>query len=246
MRLLLIFLKEPVQGQVKARLAADVGEDDATRYYKALVEILLRQLQGLNQTRIRFCYAPDDADDAIRFWILPLMKATRGTTEDVFLAPSTPTTTEKTQEIDFHAQGDGDLGARLNRAFERGFADGFQEIAVIGTDCPECGSRWINGAFARLSASLDRHGVVGPCPDRGYYLLALKSHTPEMFIDIPWSSCDILQATLAAAKSSQLMIDQLPPLSDVHHLDDWYRVMASPLGAALKKALGDTKDIKDT
>ena len=239
MRLLLIFLKEPVPGQVKPRLASDIGQEEATRYYKALVEVLLRQLHGLNQTRIRFCYAPDDADDAVRFWLLPLMNATRGTTEDVFLAPSTPTTTENTQEIDFHAQGAGDLGTRLNRAFERGFADGFQEIAVIGTDCPDCGARWINGAFARLSASQDRHGVVGPCPDRGYYLLALKSHTPEMFADIPWSSCNILPATLEAAASSQLRIDQLPPLSDIHHIDDWNRIMASPLGAALKKALGE-------
>ena len=242
MRLLLIFLKEPVPGRVKARLAADVGDDDATRYYKALVEVLLRQLHGLKQTRIRFCYAPHDADDAIRFWLLPLMNATGGTTEDVFLVPPSPTTTQNTQEIDFHAQGDGDLGARINRAFERGFADGFQEVAVIGTNCPDCGARWINGAFARLSASKDRHGVIGPCPERGYYLLALKSHTPEMFADIPWDSSDILPATLAAAKSSQLMIDQLPPLSDIHHLDDWHRAMASPLGAALKKALDGTSN----
>jgi len=248
MRLLLIFLKEPIPGQVKTRLASDVGQEKAARYYKALVEVLLRQLHGLNNTRIRFCYAPDDADDAIRFWLLPLMSATHGepdtdhTTNSIFLAPTGPASTENTQEIDFHAQGDGDLGYRINRAFAQGFNDGFREIAVIGTDCPDCGARWINSAFARLSGNNNRHGVIGPCPDGGYYLLALKSHTPELFSDIPWSSSKVLSATLTAAENAKLFMDQLPPLSDIDHIDDWHRIMESPLGAALKKALGEKKD----
>ncbi len=242
MRLLLIFLKEPIPGQVKTRLASDVGQENAARYYKALVEVLLRQLHGLNNTRIRFCYAPDDADDAIRFWLLPLMNATQSSIDSpntLFLAPSGPAATKNTQEIDFHAQGDGDLGDRINRAFAQGFDDGFREIAVIGTDCPDCGARWINSAFARLSGNKQPDGVIGPCPEGGYYLLALKSYTPELFSDIPWSSREVLSATLTAAENTQLLMDQLPPLSDIDHIGDWHRIMESPLGAALKKALGE-------
>jgi len=138
MRLLLVFLKEPAPGKVKTRLAADVGEETATRYYRALVEVLLKQLRGLQNTRIRFCYAPDDAHDAIRFWLLPEMNASskdsnsnsQNSTESapLFLAPTTPNSTAATQEIDFHPQGDGNLGDRMSRAFTQGFEEGFQEI----------------------------------------------------------------------------------------------------------------------
>jgi len=243
MRLLLVFLKEPAPGKVKTRLAADVGEETATRYYRALVEVLLKQLRGLQKTRIRFCYAPDDAHDAIRFWLLPEMNASSKSKNDnsvpLFHAPATQTSTTATQEIDFHPQGDGNLGDRMSRAFTRGFEEGFQEIAVIGTDCPECGSRWINAAFARMHTKPNNHGVIGPCPDGGYYLLGLQSPAPSLFNDIPWSQSDVLAATLTAAKNSQLSLEQLPPLNDIDHLDDWLRLMDSPLGAAIKKSLGE-------
>lgn len=245
MRLLLIFLNEPIPGQVKTELASAVGHNEATRYYKALVEVLLKQLHGLNQTRIRFCYAPNDADDAIRFWLLPLMNATAGTGQNnnsgIFLAPISPAATKNSQEVDFHAQGEGDLGERLNRAFSQGFADGYQEIAVIGTDCPDCGARWINSAFARLSGSTQRDAVIGPSASGAYYILALKSHTPEIFANIPWSSSAAFTTTLKAAESAKLTMESLPPLPDVHDIDDWHSVMKSPLGAALKKSLGDSE-----
>ena len=143
MRLLMVFLKEPIPGKVKTRLASTVGAEEAARRYKALVEVLLRQLQGLENCRIRFCYAPDDADDAIRFWLLPLMNASSGESENVYLAP-TALGEKYRQEIDFRPQGQGDLGERMQRAFAEGFTDGYEQIAVIGTDCPDCGARWIN------------------------------------------------------------------------------------------------------
>ena len=242
MRLLMVFLKEPIPGKVKTRLASDVGDENATRYYKALVEVLLRQLQGLNNCRIRFCYAPDDAGDAIRFWILPEMRATSGPTQEIYLAPASHLVDDPSQEIDFHQQGEGDLGDRLARAFTQGFDDGFQEVCVIGSDCPECGSRWINAAFSRLSADKPRQVVIGPSQDGGYYLLALESPAPGLFEKIPWSDSQVLDATLAVAATEELNVELLPPLSDVDHLPDWQRVLKSPLGAALKKALGEPLD----
>lgn len=239
MRLLLVFLKEPIPGQVKTRLAADVGYSEAARFYKAMVEVILLQLHGLNNTRIRFCYAPDDAGDAVRFWLLPQMNATAGATDNLFLAPSSPIENQPHQEVEFRAQGEGDLGTRLDRAFAQAFDDGYHEVAVIGTDCPDCGSRWINAAFARLSSSQDRHGVIGPCPDGGYYLLGLKSHESSLFFNIPWSGEQVLISTQSAAQKAGLHIEELPPLSDIDEHDDWQRLLNSSLGPAIKKALGE-------
>jgi len=242
MRLLMVFLKEPIPGRVKTRLASDVGDENATRYYKALVEVLLRQLQGLNNCRIRFCYAPDDAGDAIRFWILPEMRAASGPSDELYLAPTSHLIDDLSQEIDFHPQGEGDLGDRMTRAFTQGFDEGFQEVCVIGSDCPECGSRWINAAFSRLSANKPRQVVIGPSQDGGYYLLALESPAPSLFEKIPWSDSKVLSATLSAASTEKLRVELLPELSDVDHLGDWERVLKTPLGAALKKALGEPLD----
>lgn len=239
MRLLLVFLKEPIPGKVKTRLAADVGDEDASRYYKALVEVLLRQLQGLEGCRIRFCYTPDDAEDAIRFWILPAMQATSAATEGLYLAPYSQTMAEPAQEVDFRPQGSGDLGQRLDRAFNSAFEDGFSEIAVIGTDCPECGARWINTAFSRLRSDSNRDMVIGPSTDGGYYFLGLKSPAPTLFENIPWSDTSVFELTTKAAKTAGLNIETLPELSDVDHIQDWNQILASPLGAALKKALGE-------
>ncbi len=241
MRLLLVFLKEPIPGQVKTRLAADVGADDAARYHKALVEVLLRQLQGLSNCRIRFCYTPDDAEDAIRFWLLPEMRAASGPSENLYLAPSSHATVELTQEVDFRAQGHGDPGNRLERAFAQGFADGFSEIAAIGTAYPDCGARWINAAFARLTTHPPSHAVIGPGMDGDYYLLALKSPAPQLFRHIPWRQGAVLEATLSAAHSGhdRMTTELLPELPGVRRLRDWQRAKESPLGAALKKALGE-------
>jgi glycosyltransferase A (GT-A) superfamily protein (DUF2064 family) len=239
MRLLLVFLKEPIPGEVKTRLAADVGEDEAARYYKAMVEVLLKQLRGLQDCQIRFCYAPDDAEDAIRFWLLPEMGVTSGDCKGVYLTPIHSNKQNGHQKIDFRAQGGGHLGDRLNRAFEEGFADGYESIAVIGTDCPSCGARWINTAFARLESDACRDGIIGPSNDGGYYLLALKSPASFLFRDIPWSDSQVLEATLAAAEKNNLILAQLPPLADVDDLNGWHALLDSPLGASVRKALGE-------
>lgn len=239
MRLLLVFVNEPVPGMVLGHFAMDLGKQKAAQYYKAMVEVLLRQLQGLENCRIRFCYAPDDADEAVRFWILSCMRATSGPEENIFLAPLSHSDAALCQEVDFRPQGDGDLGDRIERAFADGFAEGYEEIAVIGSNCLECGARWINAAFSRLESDMARDAVIGPTSNGSYYLLALKSHAPELFEDIPWMSENVLSTTLSAARRSGLYVESLPRLSEVIEPSDWTTLLKSPLGAALKKALGD-------
>ena len=239
MRLLLVFLNEPIPGMVNTRLAQDVGKDEASRYYQAMVEVLLRQLQGLQDCRIRFCYTPDDAGEAIRFWLLPAMRATAGPEDTVFLAPHSQTDYALSQEVDFRPQGDGDFGARIERAFSEGFDEGYDEIAIIGPNCLECGARWINAAFSRLHDQSSRDAVIGPSTQGNYYLLILKSNAPELFDHIPWRGEDVSSATLAAARRAGLYVESLPRLDEIIDLRDWQSALASPLGAALKKALGE-------
>ena len=235
MRLLLVLLDEPVPGRVLPELARDIGDNDAHEYYKALIEVMLRQLQGLEKCRIRFCYAPADADEAIRFWILSTMNARPGPAEDLYLAPSTPSIE---QEIDFRPQGTGERIEIIKQAFTDGFAEGYQEIALVKPTCIECGARWINAAFARLRAESSRDALVGPTDKDSYYLLAQRFGATELFANIPSANESELRSLELAAQRAGITIERLPQLSETETLKDWQRLAASPLGPALKKALG--------
>jgi hypothetical protein len=220
MRLLLVFLKEPIPGQVKTRLATEVGNDKAASIYRAMVRILLQQLGGLDDCRLRFCYAPDDAHEAIKFWILPEIMESK----DILLDP---------EEIDFRAQGEGDLGQRLTGAMRCAFEEGFQKVAVIGSDCIEISSRWVHAAFAQLSPRHD--AVIGPTPDGGYHLLATKRFLPALFEGIPWSSPSTYEVTMERAAEHEIATYALPPLADIDYLPDYEAALVGPLGRRLEK-----------
>ena len=239
MRLLLVFLKEPIPGKVKPRLAAELGEEKATLCYQSLVSVLLKQLQGLENTRIRFCYTPDDASDAVRFWILPTINATSTQDPNLFLCPKTPLEKEFTQEVDFRPQGEGTQSERMLRAFTEGFNDGFEHIVAIDADCPYCGSRWINAAIARFAHSPDIHGAIGPSPRGGCYLLGLQTHAPSLFGDFSWDDSNACKKIMQATSQSNIHLMTLPPLNKINTINDWNELLESPLGPAIKKELPD-------
>lgn len=219
-RLLLVFVKEPLPGLVKTRLAEGFGADTAVAIYRAMVRLLLRQLSGLQECHVRFCYAPDDADEAVRFWLLP--EIIDSAEIDLPL-----------DHLDFHPQGEGDLGHRLARATNQAFSEGFEKVAVIGSDCIQLSSRWVHAALVQLN---DRHdAVIGPSPDGGYHLLATKRYHPALFEDIPWSSPRTYQATLQRAEEQQLRPYALPPLPDIDTPDDYEQALSGPLGKRLRQ-----------
>lgn len=119
--ILLIFIKNPRLGYVKTRLARTVGDAEALRIYRILLE-KTRQA-ALEATAIRRLYYSEavERDDA---W------------SDVFF--------EK------YVQRDGDLGDRMRHAFADSFAAGAARAIIIGSDCPDLDGALIGQAFAAL------------------------------------------------------------------------------------------------
>ncbi len=122
---LLVFLKAPRPGTVKTRLAATLGEAQATAAYGRLVEAVLGHISELSAVELR--YTPDTAASEISPWRRPTW----------LLAP----------------QGGGDLGQRLARAFSEQFAGGARKVVIIGSDCPELTAPDIRAAWAALDHS---------------------------------------------------------------------------------------------
>ncbi|MBN8680047.1 MAG: TIGR04282 family arsenosugar biosynthesis glycosyltransferase [Chitinophagales bacterium] len=120
-RILLIFIRNPIPGTVKTRLASTVGNEEALRIYHFLLE-KTRQA-ALDCQAERWLYYSHFADEA----------------------DSWPN-----EAFHKKVQSPGDLGARMASAFEQAFEAGANRALIIGSDCPELDGALLNSAFDAL------------------------------------------------------------------------------------------------
>jgi rSAM/selenodomain-associated transferase 1 len=198
-RTLVVLVKEPRPGTVKTRLIPALGAEGAASVYRALVEGVLRAtLPEPGDYERLVFYDPPEAGEAMRAW-LPGGRLRR--------------------------QSEGDLGARMNDAFARTFARGARAVAVVGSDVPELSREDVLAAFEALVRA---DVVLGPAPDGGYYLIALRAAQPALFSGVEWSTPAVLEQTLERARRAGLSVEQLPAHRDLDTLEDlkvaWPRV----------------------
>ena len=187
---LIIFLKAPRPGTVKTRLAQTAGAEKACAIYREMVGTVLDRLRPIRDAQL--CFAPDEAGPEIAPWLR----------EDWTARP----------------QGGGDLGARLQRAFESAFASGAERVVIVGSDCPAVKAADIRTAWKELKS---HDLVVGPAVDGGYWLIGLRAPQPELFREIAWSSEQVLGQTLQRARTLGLRIQLLRILTDIDTEEDW-------------------------
>jgi rSAM/selenodomain-associated transferase 2/rSAM/selenodomain-associated transferase 1 len=192
--ILLVFAKDPVPGQVKTRLAAEVGPDEAARIYRSLGRRVVDQVREGPYRTVVF-YDPPEAGAAVEEWL-----GGRG--------------------LELRPQAPGDLGDRLESAFRWAFREA-ERVVVVGTDAPDVDSEQAEAALHALEAA---DLVLGPALDGGYYLLGLRRPAPELFQGIPWSTPEVLGATRARARELGLTEMLLPALRDVDTLEDLMRL----------------------
>ena len=77
---------------------------------------------------------------------------------------------------------------------------------------PDLHAGLVEEAFDALSRA---DVVIGPAADGGYYLMALQRPIPKLFEDIPWSTPEVLDRTLEAARGLGLRVCMLKTLKDV-------------------------------
>lgn len=187
-----VFVKAPVAGRVKTRLAADIGPLRATALYRRLGRQVVGATAG-GDYETAVWYAPRGREALIRSWLSGL-----GVPQ-------------------FHAQPGGDLGSRLRAAFGRHLREGARRVVVIGSDCPGVNRQLIGEAFAALEA---HDLVVGPAWDGGYYLIGMKTLHEPLFRGIRWSSPEVLSETASVARGLGLSCHSLLPLRDVDTMSD--------------------------
>jgi hypothetical protein len=115
------------------------------------------------------------------------------------------------------AQGDGNLGRRIQRLFTR-LPPG--PAIIVGSDIPELSPDQVAKAF-RLLRGAD--AVFGRAPDGGYWLVGLR-RTPRVlkpFAHVRWSSPHALADTLANLNGKRVAF--VATLADVDTKQDWRR-----------------------
>jgi rSAM/selenodomain-associated transferase 1 len=177
---------------VKTRLAAEIGAEAALRVYRRLAEHAVAVARALgDEAAVRIHFTPGNGGDAVRAWL-------GGGAE-------------------YLPQADGDLGERMRAAFEAAFAAGFRRVVIIGSDLPDLSTAMLRDAFARLETS---DAVLGPARDGGYYLLGMREMIGGIFYDVPWSTPQVLDATLARLRAARASVAMLETMADVDEAAD--------------------------
>ena len=138
-------------------------------------------------------------------------------------------------------QGDGDLGARLERILRRAL-DSAPAAIAIGADAPGLPRDIYERAHAAL-ASAD--AVIGPSDDGGFYLLAIKRCPDGLLANLPWSSPVTFAKTLDRLRDVGMSPVVLDSWFDIDRPEDLDRLRADlsarpDAAPATRRALGAT------
>jgi rSAM/selenodomain-associated transferase 1 len=200
-----IFVRHPVPGRVKTRLASDLGDEAACNLYRAIVA---------------------DSIANARACELPLFLFHDG--QDVTGLPS-----EWLAAADsvFRQEGES-LGERMSAAFERSFAAGVQGVILIGSDIPGIDTGLLLSALESIEKHA---AVFSPAFDGGYCLVASNrdSFSNKIFQGIPWSTSRVLDMTVAACIAHGLSYHLLEPRQDIDTIDDLAAYCRTPSKSAL-------------
>ncbi len=190
--ILLYFVKYPTLGEVKTRLAKTVGDREAAKLYRDLVEKNLKVMMPLYQQKIcdlAIVFDPPEKGNGFKSWLA--------------------------LSCGYFPQSVGDLGERLSFAFHVAFEQGGRRVMALGSDTLGLTTDIIQQGFEALHS---HDVVVGPAEDGGYYLIGLSHFQPKLFEGIAWSTSEVLPQTYKAISNLRLSYQTLCPLEDLDEM----------------------------
>ncbi|HEX7534863.1 MAG TPA: TIGR04282 family arsenosugar biosynthesis glycosyltransferase [Syntrophales bacterium] len=191
-RCLVMFVRFPEQGQVKSRLAKDIGEEAATNLYRCFVGDLLERFSK-DPYRLLIAFHPAEKEHEMREML--------------------------GDEFSYIPQTGDDLGERMKLAFLRCFSEGARSVVLIGSDIPDLPARIVDEAFCALDKY---GTVIGPSHDGGYYLLGFRQDTLNegIFATLPWGAETVFQETMNILHMACARVHVLPIWWDIDKYED--------------------------
>jgi uncharacterized protein len=189
--ILLIFIKNPQLGKVKTRIACTTNDAFALSIYQQLLQTTLENTLKVNHTRWLFY---SDFIEKKDNW------------NEGFFSKK--------------LQNEGDLGQRMEIAFQSAFDSKASKVVIIGSDCPDLSPDIINEAFFQLNSN---DFVLGPTFDGGYYLLGMNAFHAEVFRNMAWSTDIVFSTTCRIIQQLDKSVALMPMLNDIDTEADWQR-----------------------
>lgn len=194
---LIIFIKNPVLGKVKTRLAATVGDEKALEVYNKLLKHTRNTTQPLPIDKHLFYSDFVDNEDK---W-----------PEDVF-----------NKHLQTH---DADLGKKMYDAFMTLHEKGYEKAAIIGSDCMDMTSDVLRQAYEQLGEHETVIGPAkdGGFYTIGFNFKLIgedKEILTAVFLDKEWSHENVATDAVKAIESLGLKTHMLPELNDIDFEED--------------------------
>lgn len=185
-----IFVKHPVAGQTKTRLAAGIGHPEALKAYG----LLLEKMKGIALS------LQDEYD--IEIWYGNMIPETDLWSESPFPR--------------FLQWGD-DIGERMMNAMNQALDKAADKVVLVGSDLPHLTAEIVREAFEALA---EEATVFGPAEDGGYYLVGMTAMSPEIFTDMIWSVDDVLAESQQRLAMNSKTWAEVATLNDLDTVED--------------------------
>ncbi len=189
-----LFVKPPVPGRVKTRLAHQCGKRRAAYWYRQAVLFMLQRLRDLPGIRVELHLSTPVAHPWLR-------------------------QQAKRYGARCCAQCPGTLGQRMSRVLHTATAE--NPVLIIGGDCVGLTSQQI--AAASESVQSGRQVVFVPAEDGGYVLVGGSGACPAIFRGICWGTGRVVRQTRVAARAAGIATEWLASAWDLDRPTDLRR-----------------------
>ncbi len=187
-----LFVKHPQSGNVKTRLADQIGLEKAAELYRHFVFDILYVLKN-TKFEMKIFYDPANPLADYQNWL--------------------------GDSLTYLPQKGNDLGQRMKNALSTIFNEGCSKALIIGSDSPDLPVEYLDLGLYALNQF---DSVLGPSGDGGYYTIGFtaKGMCPEAFDNINWGTITVFQETISILRRKEKKFLLLPLWFDVDTLND--------------------------
>ena len=187
----IVFVKNPVPGQVKTRLTPYLSPEQAASLYQAFLVDWCNTLSTIPTAHRVIAYTPPESLSALQTLI--------------------------GEDPVYILQQGASLGERLIAAARWACNQGYAKFLFVGSDSPTLPIQYVEHTFDLLES---HDVVIGPSVDGGYYLIGFSKHgasllIPTVFEEIAWSTEVVFRQTLGKIQETNAQLGLLPPWYDV-------------------------------
>jgi len=189
-RALILFAKDPVEGQVKTRLSPLLDAPTILSLYRHFLRDSIDKVNSVAEADRFIGIASDPKTDYF---------------DEV----------SHNHPIRLFVQKGGNLGERMRQAFEDRLKEGYERVVIIGSDSPTLPIAYIEQALQS-----EKEVVIGPSTDGGYYLVGMQGKVTDIFEGVAWGTDRVLSETLEVLKDQRTEAELLPVWYDVDLPED--------------------------